>query len=121
VEGSDFVLTPQGAMFLRQHGVDVPQATRRRRAFARRCLDWSERRDHLAGALGAALFTTWTARGWIARQADSRAVRLTPLGVTQLPAWGVAWPLDAFEAASLGGPKNAPEGKTDSAKGTTPS
>jgi hypothetical protein len=88
------VLTPQGLAFLGQHGVEVPQATRRRRAFARRCLDWSERRDHLAGALGAALFTTWTARGWIARQADSRAVRLTPLGVAQLPAWGVAWPLD---------------------------
>jgi hypothetical protein len=52
VEGSDFVLTPQGMAFLRQQGVDVPQATRRRRAFARRCLDWSERRDHLAGALG---------------------------------------------------------------------
>jgi DNA-binding transcriptional ArsR family regulator len=95
VQGSDFVLTPQGKTFLRQHGVDVPEATRRRRAFARRCLDWSERRDHLAGALGAALFATWTARGWIARQADSRAVRLTPLGVAQLPAWGVAWPLDA--------------------------
>jgi DNA-binding transcriptional ArsR family regulator len=95
VEGSDFVLTPQGTAFLRQHGVDVPEATRRRRAFARRCLDWSERRDHLAGALGAALFATWTAQGWITCQADSRALRLTPLGVAQLPAWGVAWPLDA--------------------------
>jgi hypothetical protein len=71
----------------------------RRRAFARRCLDWSERRDHLAGALGAAIFATWTAQGWIARQADSRAIRLTPLGVAQLPAWGVAWPLDETSPA----------------------
>jgi hypothetical protein len=63
VEGSDFVLTPQGLAFLRHQGVDVPQATRSRRAFARRCLDWSERRDHLAGALGAALFATWEATG----------------------------------------------------------
>jgi DNA-binding transcriptional ArsR family regulator len=94
VEGSDFVLTPQGLAFLRQHGVAVPQETRRRRAFARRCLDWSEQRDHLAGALGAALFATWEAQGWIVRQADSRAVRLTPLGVAQLPAWGEAWPPD---------------------------
>src|SRR5919202_1164606 len=94
VEGSDFVLMPQGAMFLRQHGVDVPEATRRRRALARRCLDWSERRDHLAGALGAAVFATWTARGWVVRQADSRAVRLTSVGLAQLPGWGLAWPLD---------------------------
>jgi hypothetical protein len=99
VAGSDFVLTPQGLAFLRQRGVDVPQETRRRRAFARRCLDWSERRDHLAGALGAALFATWEAQGWIARQADSRAVRLTPRGVAQLPAWGVAWPLDETSPA----------------------
>ena len=93
-EGSDFILTPQGATFLRQRGVDVPLATRRRRTFARRCLDWSERRDHLAGALGAAVFATWTERGWIVRQADSRAVRLTSVGLAQLPGWGLAWPLD---------------------------
>jgi hypothetical protein len=99
VEGSDFVRTPQGMAFLRQHGVDVPQVTRRRWAFAQRCLDRSEQRDHLAGALGAALCATWTTQGWIVRQADSRAVGLTSLGVAQLPAWGVAWPLNATQSS----------------------
>ncbi len=99
VEGSDFALTPQGAAFLRERGVDVPAATGtgRRRAFARRCLDWSERRDHLAGALGAAIFAHWEAQGWIARHDHSRAVALTPQGLAQLPAWGVAWPIDGEE------------------------
>ncbi|MGJ3264790.1 MAG: hypothetical protein ACFE0R_16295 [Salinarimonas sp.] len=46
----------------------------------RACLDWSERRAHLAGRIGAALCETAFARGWIARMPDSRAVRITPAG-----------------------------------------
>ncbi len=99
VEGSDFTLTPEGAAFLRERGVDVPAATGPgpRRAFARRCLDWSERRDHLAGALGAAIFAYWEAQGWIARHAQCRAVALTPQGLAQLPVWGITWPIDGEE------------------------
>ena len=93
VEGSDFALTAAGATFLRERGVDVPAATERP-AFARRCLDWSERRDHLAGALGAAVFTAWEAQGWVARRERGRALRLTSAGIAQLPAWGVSLPLD---------------------------
>jgi len=104
VEGSDFVLTAPGATFLREHGVDVPAAAARRRVFARRCLDWSERRDHLAGALGAAIFTHWEAQGWITCCDHSRAVVLTPHGRAQLPAWGVAWPENnAGPVPSIGG------------------
>ncbi len=100
VEGSDFALTPEGAAFLRERGVDVPAATGpgRRRVFARRCLDWSERRDHLAGALGAAVFAHWEAQGWITRHDHSRAVALTPQGLVQLPAWGVTWPIDGVRS-----------------------
>ncbi len=92
VEGSDYALTPVGATFLRERGVAVPAPTGRR-AFARRCLDWSERRDHLAGALGTAVFAAWETQGWLARRESGRALRLTPAGVAQLPAWGVTWPL----------------------------
>lgn len=97
VDGSDFLLTPSGAAFMRERGVDVPPAATpgRGRAFALRCLDWSERRDHLAGALGAAIFAHWEARKWVMRDAHSRAVRLTPAGRSQLPIWGVTWPEDA--------------------------
>jgi len=99
VESSDFALTPAGAMFLRERGVDVPAAPGRR-AFARRCLDWSERRDHLAGALGTAVFAAWETQGWVARRERSRALRLTPAGVAQLPVWGVTWPLGETRPAN---------------------
>jgi DNA-binding transcriptional ArsR family regulator len=91
VQGPDFDLTRSGAAFLRERGVDVPEPSARR-AFARRCLDWSERRDHLAGALGAAVFAAWETQGLVARHAGSRALRLTAEGLAHLPAWGVAWP-----------------------------
>jgi DNA-binding transcriptional ArsR family regulator len=91
--GSDFALTSAGAVFLAERGVDVPAPTTRR-AFARRCLDWSERRDHLAGALGAAIFAAWERQGWVARSDHSRALQLTPAGIAQLPAWGVTWSLE---------------------------
>jgi DNA-binding transcriptional ArsR family regulator len=74
-------LTPKGGKALAQMGVDLAAASERRRQFACRCLDWSERRDHLAGALGAALADHFKASRWIERQKHSRVVRITPLGI----------------------------------------
>jgi hypothetical protein len=51
-----------------------------RRPFARQCLDWSERRHHLAGALGAALLDKMLGLGWIQRIKNSRAVNITAKG-----------------------------------------
>ena len=96
---ADFVLTPRGATFLRERGVAV--AGGQRRAFARRCLDWSERRHHLAGALGASVFAHWEAQGWIVRQATSRAVSLSTSGIAQLPLWGVDWSFENIDGPSL--------------------
>ncbi len=56
----------------------------RRRPFARRCLDWSVRRNHLAGALGAALTEHLFALGWLKRFGISRAVRMTSVGLEGL-------------------------------------
>ncbi len=50
------------------------------------CVDWSERRDHLAGPLAVALLAHGIARGWLRRHADSRAVSLTPPGRKALAA-----------------------------------
>jgi DNA-binding transcriptional ArsR family regulator len=73
-------VTADGAAFLAEGlGIDLAGISRRR-AFCRPCLDWSERRPHLAGALGAALAETCFARGWIERVRDSRAVAITPRG-----------------------------------------
>ncbi|HEX4965900.1 MAG TPA: winged helix-turn-helix domain-containing protein [Thermoanaerobaculia bacterium] len=78
--GVDYELTPDGARLLTDLGVDVAAAAAERRRFARTCLDWSERRDHLAGSLGAALLVRLFELQWIERTAASRAVRLTELG-----------------------------------------
>ena len=76
-------LTPAGAAWFAALGVEVDAMTgghRGRRAFARPCLDWSERRPHLAGALGAALLSRLLALDWLARRRDGRALRLTVAG-----------------------------------------
>lgn len=76
----DFELTDQGVRRLESIGIDLDAVKGRRRAFARRCLDWSERRAHLGGALGAAILDRAGALGWVERQRDSRAVTVTPGG-----------------------------------------
>jgi len=72
-------VTEAGLSFLRALGVS-PEGGHRRRVFCRPCLDFTERRPHLAGLLGAALATHCFERGWITRLSDSRAVAVTPRG-----------------------------------------
>lgn len=73
-------VTAAGAAFLKDTLAIELALLPRRRFFCRPCLDWSERRPHLAGAVGAALAERCFARGWIDRIPDSRAVRITPPG-----------------------------------------
>jgi DNA-binding MarR family transcriptional regulator len=61
-------------------GIDTAAAARQRRTFCRPCMDWSERRHHLAGALGAALWSRIADLKWAVRDARSRVIRLTPRG-----------------------------------------
>ncbi len=82
--GRDYVVTPGGAKALAALGVDVENARRSRRRFAYACLDWSERRPHLGGALGAALLNVALQRRWVRQDLDSRAVAVTPLGAREL-------------------------------------
>ncbi len=83
-------LSEDGMGFLRGLGVDVDTALAREnrrgcgRIFCRPCLDWSERRPHIAGALGAALCTACFARGWVRRLDGTRAIAVTPMGKTVL-------------------------------------
>jgi DNA-binding transcriptional ArsR family regulator len=85
-DGDDYRLTAAGEAWFAAFGVDVAAARGRRRRFARRCLDWSERRPHLAGALGTALFAELLARGWVERLDGERVLRLTPRGAAGLAA-----------------------------------
>jgi CRISPR/Cas system CMR subunit Cmr4 (Cas7 group RAMP superfamily) len=88
----DFVLTASGVRFLGRLGVDVEASRRERRAFAHQCLDWSERRAHLAGALGAAVARRCLELRWVQRVAEERTLTLSPLGVRGLRRWfGIKW------------------------------
>ncbi len=84
-----FDLTAEGCEHLRAIGLDAPAAppARATRRYAYPCLDWSERRDHLAGSLAAALLDHCLERHWLRRTPDSRAVALTPAGAQALAPW----------------------------------
>jgi hypothetical protein len=74
-------LTGSGRAWLEGFGITAEPIGRTRRLFCRPCLDWSERRPHLAGRLGAALCQRCGELGWIERKRDSRAVTITPTGL----------------------------------------
>jgi DNA-binding transcriptional ArsR family regulator len=82
-------VTVKGEKAMARWGIDVEEARARRRQFACRCLDWSERQDHLGGALGAAIAERFRTGKWIERQKHSRVVRVTPAGVDELRTLGV--------------------------------
>lgn len=82
--GKGYEITPEGKKQLSHLGVDVDAAQAERRQFAYACLDWSERRPHLAGALGAALLMLALKRRWVDRDMDSRALSVTRLGTREL-------------------------------------
>lgn len=79
---SGFELTGAGRAWLEGLGMNPSQPKGRRR-FAYRCLDWSERRDHLAGQLADELYQHFTAKGWL-RRASGRAVEVTVSGHLEL-------------------------------------
>lgn len=79
------IVTPSGIVLLERVGFDIAdlgseRASKNRRVLCRPCLDWSERRPHLAGTLGAALCRLSFDKGWIRRVEGSRAVTVTPKG-----------------------------------------
>ena len=74
-------LTVAGTAFLGSLGVDLRAPTRHRRVLCRPCLDWSERRPHLAGRAGAALADLAFQRDWIRRRPEGRSVEITDAGL----------------------------------------
>ena len=77
--GSDeaYALTKEGVKAFGQLGIDVDAAQALRRRFAYACVDWSERRPHMGGALGASLLKVALKRGWVTQDLDSRALSVT--------------------------------------------
>jgi DNA-binding transcriptional ArsR family regulator len=73
-DGPEFAVTAGGAVALERRGVDLAGARATRRRFATACLDWTERRPHLGGALGAAVLESLRARGYLRRRRGRRDV-----------------------------------------------
>jgi DNA-binding transcriptional ArsR family regulator len=80
LQGTTLEATADGVAQLAQWGIDAAGQRSRRRRFACTCPDWSERRPHLGGALGAALLDAWSTRGWVERTERPRILRVTPAG-----------------------------------------
>jgi DNA-binding transcriptional ArsR family regulator len=80
----NFVLGVHGKAWFANLNIEIDALQRSRRSFARQCLDWTERRPHLAGVLGAALFSRLIALGWFARLPKTRALRITHRGAREL-------------------------------------
>jgi DNA-binding transcriptional ArsR family regulator len=79
-----FRVTGPGERWFDELGVDLGALLHRRRSFARSCLDWTERRPHLAGSLGAALAQAFFDRGWVRRLPGGRSLAVTAAGATWL-------------------------------------
>jgi DNA-binding transcriptional ArsR family regulator len=95
LEGRDFLraagdrqfdLTAAGEEWLASIGIEARALPRSRRGLARQCLDWTERRYHLAGPLGVELLRALCASGWLGRTPGSRAVAVLPAGRRELKA-----------------------------------
>jgi DNA-binding transcriptional ArsR family regulator len=80
VSGAGLELSEAGSAWFRRLGVDTAAAARLRRTFCRPCMDWSERRHHLAGSLGAAFLSRLHELNWAARDKNSRVIRFTARG-----------------------------------------
>jgi DNA-binding transcriptional ArsR family regulator len=79
-----FSVTGAGRSWLGDLGLDLDALERKPRSLARSCVDWTERRPHLAGSLGAGIATTFLARGWVRRQPGGRALTVTAAGAEWL-------------------------------------
>ncbi len=84
-DGKLYEVTGAGRAWFAELGIAI-EALSSPRGVARQCLDWTERRHHLAGPLGVRLLSTMTDRGWLALEPKGRAVRLTPEGARELKA-----------------------------------
>lgn len=80
LDGEEVELTASGAAFVRDFGIDLEKLKARRTRLCRPCLDWSERRLHLAGSLGRSILDRIEELGWASRDPKSRAVSFTPRG-----------------------------------------
>jgi DNA-binding transcriptional ArsR family regulator len=91
LNGNNFLVSSKGEAWFEMIGLNLDELKNAKRHFAKPCLDWTERRHHLAGALGAALLNQMLCFNWIRRKANSRVVILTAKGETELNKLGISF------------------------------
>jgi DNA-binding transcriptional ArsR family regulator len=87
MEEDGISLTPSGRRAFTEFGLDMDALLGLRRPLCRACVDWSERRHHLAGSLGQALFGRFIELGWAKREKSSRVVTFSPKGERAFVSW----------------------------------
>jgi DNA-binding transcriptional ArsR family regulator len=80
VKNQDFAISNNGIKWFDHLDISIPELNESKRVLARKCLDWSEKRPHIAGAVGAALANKLFDLKWLQRVKNSRIVSITPLG-----------------------------------------
>jgi DNA-binding transcriptional ArsR family regulator len=84
VKNEDFVISKNGVKWFDNLEISIPELQLKKRVLARKCLDWSEKRPHISGALGAAFANRLFDLKWLQRTKNSRIVSITPLGQTKI-------------------------------------
>ncbi|SEW07228.1 DNA-binding transcriptional regulator, ArsR family [Chitinophaga sp. YR573] len=80
----DFEVSKKGEKWFAEQGLDINELKQQRRSFLRSCLDWSERRPHIAGSLATALLDKMLEEDWVRRTKNSRAIVITSKGQKNL-------------------------------------
>lgn len=81
---NQYIVTALGVKWFSNLDINVGELKLKKRSFAHKCLDWTERRHHMAGALATALMEYMICNDWIRRKKNTRAVLITPLGTKEL-------------------------------------
>lgn len=79
-----FVITSEGAKWFSDFGINVEEIKKQKRLFLKPCLDWSERKNHIAGSVGASLLDKMISDDWLRRAKNSRAIQITGKGEKEL-------------------------------------
>ncbi|RAS71695.1 ArsR/SmtB family transcription factor [Priestia endophytica] len=79
-EQNEFLITEEGHEFFKALQIDMGKARKKRRSFSPKCLDWSERRHHIAGSLGNVILEKLLELNWIQRLPNTRAIKITSEG-----------------------------------------
>lgn len=84
LQNKTYTLTAKGNKFFKDFGIDTNELKNKRRFFAKPCLDWSERRYHISGSLGAAMLDKMLNSDWLRRKKNSRAIIITSKGQSEI-------------------------------------